>query len=49
MTTLRAVFPRLALGLLIAAVAVWLAFNRDHAWRSFCPAPHGEGHRPTIR
>ena len=30
MTTLRAVFPRLALGLLIAAAAVWLAFNRDH-------------------
>ena len=29
MTTLRAVFPRLALGLLLAAVAVWLAFNRD--------------------
>jgi len=29
MTTLRAVFPRLALGLLIAAVAVWHAFNLD--------------------
>ena len=29
MTTLRAAFPRLVLGLLVAAVAVWLAFNRD--------------------
>jgi uncharacterized membrane protein YdjX (TVP38/TMEM64 family)/rhodanese-related sulfurtransferase len=29
MTTLRASFPRLVLGLLVAAVAVWLAFNRD--------------------
>jgi uncharacterized membrane protein YdjX (TVP38/TMEM64 family)/rhodanese-related sulfurtransferase len=29
MTTLRAAFPRLALGLLIAIVAVWLAFNRE--------------------
>jgi len=29
MTGLRAAFPRLAFGLLIAAVAVWLAFNRD--------------------
>lgn len=29
MTTLRAVFPRLALGLLVAAVAVCLAVNRD--------------------
>ena len=29
MTTLRAAFPRLVLGLLIAAVTVWLAFNRD--------------------
>ena len=30
MTGLRAAFPRLAFGLLIAAVAVWLALNRDH-------------------
>jgi uncharacterized membrane protein YdjX (TVP38/TMEM64 family)/rhodanese-related sulfurtransferase len=29
MTTLRAAFPRLVLTLLVAAVAVWLAFNRD--------------------
>ena len=29
MTTLRAVFPRLVLALLVAAVTVWLAFNRD--------------------
>ena len=29
MTKLPAAFPRLALGLLIGAVAVWLAFNRD--------------------
>jgi uncharacterized membrane protein YdjX (TVP38/TMEM64 family)/rhodanese-related sulfurtransferase len=29
MTTLRAAFPRLALGLLIAILAVWLAFNRE--------------------
>src|SRR6266581_9362425 len=29
MTTLRAAFPRLVLGLLVVAVAVWLAFNRD--------------------
>ena len=29
MTTLRTTFPRLVLGLLVAAVAVWLAFNRD--------------------
>src|ERR1700745_1279832 len=29
MTTLRAAFPRLALGLLTPPVTVWLAFNRD--------------------
>jgi uncharacterized membrane protein YdjX (TVP38/TMEM64 family)/rhodanese-related sulfurtransferase len=29
MTALRAAFPRLVLGLLVAAVAVWLAFNRN--------------------
>ena len=29
MTTLRAAFPRLVLALLVAAVAVWLALNRD--------------------
>ena len=29
MTTLRAASPRLVLGLLVVAVAVWLAFNRD--------------------
>jgi uncharacterized membrane protein YdjX (TVP38/TMEM64 family)/rhodanese-related sulfurtransferase len=29
MRTLHAAFPRLALGLLIAIVAVWLAFNRE--------------------
>jgi hypothetical protein len=29
MRTLRAAFPRLVLTLLVAAVAVWLAFNRD--------------------
>jgi uncharacterized membrane protein YdjX (TVP38/TMEM64 family)/rhodanese-related sulfurtransferase len=29
MTTLRAAFPRLVLTLLVAAVAVWLAFNRN--------------------
>ena len=29
MTTLRAVFPRLVLALLVAAVTVWLGFNRD--------------------
>jgi uncharacterized membrane protein YdjX (TVP38/TMEM64 family)/rhodanese-related sulfurtransferase len=29
MTTRWAAFPRLVLGLLVAAVAVWLAFNRD--------------------
>lgn len=29
MTILRAAFPRLALGLLIAIAAVWLAFNRE--------------------
>jgi len=29
MTALRAAFPRLVLGLLVVAVAVWLALNRD--------------------
>ena len=29
MTTLRAAFPRLVLGFLVAAVALWLAINRD--------------------
>jgi len=29
MTTRWVTFPRLVLGLLVAAVAVWLAFNRD--------------------
>ncbi|HEV2336895.1 MAG TPA: VTT domain-containing protein [Stellaceae bacterium] len=29
MTTLRAAFPRLVLALLVTAVAVWLAFDRD--------------------
>jgi uncharacterized membrane protein YdjX (TVP38/TMEM64 family) len=29
MNALRATFPRLVLGLLIAAVALWVAFNRD--------------------
>lgn len=29
MTTLRAAFPRVVLGLLVAAAAVWFAFNRD--------------------
>ena len=29
MTTLRATFPRLVLTLPVAAVAVWLALNRD--------------------
>jgi len=29
MTTLQGAFPRLALGLLLAALAAWLAFNRD--------------------
>jgi len=29
MTALRAAFPRVVLGLLVIAVAVWLAFNRD--------------------
>ena len=29
MTTLWAAFPRLVLALLVAAMAVWLAFNRD--------------------
>ena len=29
MTTLRAAVPRLVLGLLVAGVAVWVAFNRD--------------------
>jgi uncharacterized membrane protein YdjX (TVP38/TMEM64 family) len=29
MNTLRAAFPRLVLGFLIAAIALWLAINRD--------------------
>jgi uncharacterized membrane protein YdjX (TVP38/TMEM64 family) len=29
MTALRAALPRLALGFLVAALAVWVAFNRD--------------------
>ena len=33
MTTPCAAFPRLVLGLLVAAVAVWLAFNRDASIR----------------
>ena len=49
MTTLRAAFPRLVLTLLVAAVAVWLAFNRDRLDPALIEsAIHGLGFAASI-